>query len=136
MGMECTMKYSIILFICLTFVPCAAFGNEFSEDEFCSQITEMAEKLNAEGSSMVDAGTRQDGMAAICSLKVVEFKKFVNMPITSLREGWQGRKQAQWNKIYCDNNSPFRSAIDNGWTIGVLTTFIDGEQHRIKAACN
>jgi hypothetical protein len=103
--------------------------------EICSVFKEIAARLNAEAPTMTDAITRLDGMAVICAFKRVAQKDFVNVPVSAFRQGWQARKQAQWDAIVCRNAS-WREAIASGWTVTDTMTFQDGSQYELRtAAC-
>ena len=108
-------------------------AHAFSNDAFCVLVKEIANKTNAESPVWVDGITRQDGLAVFCSLKTVEFAKFIKVNPSDFRKGWQGRKQSQWNSIYCKGT--FREAIDHGWHIILQATFVNGFRHRIYAKC-
>lgn len=118
--------------IAMVLLACPA--NAFDEAVFCATLKQVAKKTNAEGPVMLDAFTRLDGVSVLCATRIVDFKKFVTQPTPSLREGWENRKQDQWNSIYCDDPST-REAIANGWTIAQTTIFVDGSRHWMKAIC-
>ncbi len=126
----------LILFFALIFLNTNAWADEFNEEVFCNYMKDFSQKVNSEGPVWVDHATRQDGVAVICNTKIVEYKKFMNVSSADLRVGWQERKQEQLNDIHCTDDSPFRQAIDNGWNIKMLLTFIDGKTARFTAYCN
>lgn len=134
---EPLMKLIIFYVVFAALFTCSnqARSEQLSDKVFCSQAKQLSDKTNSEGKVWVDAMTRQDGMAVICNLKIIEYKKFLKANTVDMREGWQDRKQSQWDKIYCEEGSTFRNAIDNGWSVSVILTFINGEQHKITAKC-
>ena len=124
---------SYLVFTCLALLPSLLWAAEFDNNRFCNLWKSAAAKTNKEGPVWVDTITRLDGVAVICSLKHAEFKKFIKVPQSQFRPGWQGRKQRQWNSIYCRQATLL--AIRHGWRIEQLLTFVDGSQHRISANC-
>jgi hypothetical protein len=116
------------------FVP-GAHAQQHSDALFCRAMQEIAEKHNRETGSKVDAYTVVVGMAVLCSTKVVDFRKKLLVSFRLMNVGWQARKQAQWNQIYCEPGSGFRQAIDAGWTISHTLTDVDGVRHYMVATC-
>jgi hypothetical protein len=72
-------------------------------------------------------------MSVACKFKLIEYKKFVKGRTAELVSDWQERKQMQWDQVFCQGLTLL--AIRNGWTITAVTTFVDGEQHRMTARC-
>ena len=106
----------------------------FDQDEFCDSVTEVAQRMNARRGRWLDRSTRQDGVMVECEAKTLEAKRFVNANPDDMREGWENRKQRQWNAAYCKHVS-WREAIDNGWSIISTLTFRNGEQAVFVAEC-
>ena len=67
--------------------------------------------------------------------EVVDFKKQLDISFSQFKAGWQDRKQAQWNQIYCVDNPSFAQAVASGWTISTTTTDVDGKRHYMQAKC-
>lgn len=105
------------------------------DDATCQAWQKSAAKVNAEVPVWTDFMTRSDGVAVLCSLKTIAFKHFLNASPADLRDGWQRRKQAQWNAIYCAD-ARIRQSIADGWQITDLMTFANGEQFRLVADCS
>lgn len=133
--MEKHMKFWIILLV-VALTAHQSNAQTYGDAEFCSAMKELSETFNKDAPTWVDSTTRHDGMAVLCNAKIAEYKKFIKVTPAEFRDGWQQRKQAQWNSIYCDKEKPFREAIDNGWQIVANMTFIDGSIHRITAECS
>ncbi|SRR6266404_6924656 len=108
---------------------------QFADKEFCDPMRQFADKANKDAGSMLDSITRNDGMAVLCSSKIVDFKKFLNVDDSSFRDGWVQRKQQQWNEIYCKDNY-WLKAIAAGWTVAQTMTFVNGKRYWMKAECN
>jgi hypothetical protein len=106
----------------------------FDQDDFCNSVTEAAQRMNARRGRWLDRSTRHDGVVVDCEARTLEAKRFVNANPDDMREGWEGRKQRQWNASYC-NHEHWREAIDNGWSIISTLTFRNGEQAVFVAEC-
>ncbi|MEO7688082.1 MAG: hypothetical protein ABIS51_02265 [Sphingomonas sp.] len=88
----------------------------------------------AELPKMVDRITRTDGMAIFCSLRTVTTNKSFLLPLSQFREGWQARKQEQWNRATCDD-SFFGPMARKGWRFTENITFTSGERFILDAKC-
>ena len=111
-----------------------AYGQQFDDAAFCKSMQEFAVKANKDAGSMLDANTRNDGLAVLCAEKVIDFKKFLIAPSYMMRPGWKDRKSKQWRDIYCKD--PYsKLAIQNGWTIATTMTTTDGDRSWITADC-
>jgi len=91
--------------------------------------------MNARRGKWLDRSTRHDGVEVDCEAKTLEAHRFLNTEPNAMREGWEARKQRQWNAAYCNHES-WREAIDNGWSIVSTLTFRTGEQVWFVAECN
>jgi hypothetical protein len=114
-------------------LPMSAAETQFNDKAFCDVIKQFAEKANKDTGSMLDPVTRSDGMAVMCETKIVDFKKFLIVDDSNLRDGWL-QKQQQWNDIYCKDNG-WSKAIANGWTVTQTLTSVNGKRYSIKAEC-
>ena len=128
------MIFQLLSFLLLLLVPAMASAAEFDDESFCNVMMEQQKKINADAGQMVDAVTRNDGVAVLCSTKIIDFKKFMASDSSKMREGWQDRKAKQWNEIYC--NGVFLDAINNGWTVAFTLIFQDGNRFWYKANCD
>jgi hypothetical protein len=97
-------------------------------------MQEFGDQANKDAGTKVDTMTINLGVAVFCNLRVVNFMKRVEVSFTSFRPGWEARKQAQWNQIYCDGG-PVTLAIASGWRITHTITDIDGRRHFMEATC-
>lgn len=128
------MKCLLVAIVGFVFAVAPVAHARSRDDEFCKILTDMASARNAEGPKMVDHVTRDDGMAVLCSLKAVEFKKFMFASQAEMRPGWRERKAKQWNDIYC--NGATRENIEDGWTIALVLVLQDGTRFRHAATCS
>ena len=105
-----------------------------SPAERCRSLTKLVDSMQPELPKMVDAATRLDGVAVMCSVKMFNMNKFINAPMSSLREGWRDRKQAQWNQTICEDDD-LRPLVWDGWSVQQRLTFVSGEMVVMKAEC-
>jgi hypothetical protein len=109
----------------------AASTPAFDEDQFCSSIKAIADKLNREGQVWISDIQRQDGMAVFCSLKAIVATKFVAVNPDARPFDWDAA-QTQWNSVQC---ASFADAIKAGWQMRVIFNFADGTTHQLTAHC-
>ena len=105
-----------------------------SDAEFCRTMRAVVDAAMAELPKMVDRVTRTDGMSIMCGLRTVTTNKFFLVPLSQFREGWQARKQEQWNRMTCDNAS-FGPMARKGWRFTLNLTFASGERFILDAKC-
>jgi hypothetical protein len=123
---------TIPIAIALTLVPQPALS--FDQDEFCLAVTDIAHRMNARKGRWLDRSTRHDGVVVDCESKTLEAKRLVNADPDAMREGWEARKEQEWNVAHCDEEA-WREAIDNGWSIVSTLTFRTGDQVSFIAEC-
>jgi hypothetical protein len=123
-----------IAIACICNVPLGVANDASFDEAFCKKMKQFQQNVLQDIGAMLDSVTRNDGMAVFCGNKIVEFKKFVIVSETEIREGWKERKGAQWDEIMCGNDV-IREAVDGGWIIANLMTFSDGKRFRHTANC-
>lgn len=101
---------------------------------FCDQAKNLEAAIQKELPVQADIATKTVGMSAICGLRTLDWNKFMQANLNELRDGWQGRKQTQWDDIICKNEA-FGPAARNGWRFAVAITFLDGKRITIDAKC-
>lgn len=106
-----------------------------TDEEACSTLGKIAKDTQPELPMMVDKITRMEGVAVFCSLRTFAVNKTILIDVGEFRDGWEGRKQAQWNEINC-KNSAFRPLIDRGWRFTQNMTFLSGERFTLDAKCD
>jgi hypothetical protein len=107
----------------------------WTDEQACSEFKKIAKDMQSELPMMVDKITRVEGVAVFCALRSYAVNKTLLIKASEFRDGWLGRKQAQWNDINC-KNSAFRPLIDRGWRFTQHMTFISGERFTLDAKCN
>jgi hypothetical protein len=105
-----------------------------SDNQFCKTMHDIVDTAMTELPKMVDAITRTDGMSVLCGLRTVTTNKTFLVNLSQFREGWQARKQEQWNRMSCDNSS-FGPMARKGWRFTLRITFASGEQFILDAKC-
>ena len=123
---------TIPITIALALIPAPALP--FDQDEFCVAVTDVARRMNARRGKWLDRSTRHDGVEVDCEPKTLEAKRFLNTDPDAMREGWEARKQREWNTAYCDHQS-WREAIEHGWSIISTLTFHTGHEISFVAEC-
>jgi hypothetical protein len=124
--------HTLSIALTLTMAPLPAIA--FNEDEFCTTVTDIARRMHARAGRWLDRSTRHDGVEVDCGLKTLEAKRFLKADPDDMREGWEVRKQRDWNVTYC-NNEGWREAIDDGWSVISTITFRTGETVSFVAEC-
>lgn len=99
----------------------------------CTELTQVAEPTVAHLPKWVDTVTRVDALVVTCPSRTYHVDKYINEPILGMREGWQGRKQAQWDKQVCLGS--MGPLVESGWRISQVLTFATGERIQMDARC-
>ena len=107
---------------------------DLTDKQACALFEKVAADIQPELPKMVDKTTRLDGVVVICSMRIFQNNKFINVPVSSFREGWKKRKQAQWNEMNCSNRA-FLPLVRRGWRLVQALTFISGERYIMDTKC-
>ena len=99
----------------------------------CTELQKVADGTMSQLPQWVDAVTRVDALVVTCGLKTYHVNKFINQPASEMREGWRGRKEAQWDKQICQGS--MGPLVENGWRISQVLTFASGERIEMDAHC-
>jgi hypothetical protein len=99
----------------------------------CTSLQEVVATTMAELPKWVDAVTRIDALVLTCRSKTYHVDKFINQPISEMRDDWQGRKETQWDESICRGN--MGPLVEAGWRILQVLTFASGERIEIAADC-
>jgi len=122
---------------CIMTVVCNLFPGHalaFDEAAFCTSMKDFAEKAKADEGIMLDQFTRSDGLAVLCGVRTITFYKFITVAPGLLRDGWNERKQAQWNEMFC-KDAAWLPAIQAGWRVSQAVTFVDGTRIYVEVRC-
>ncbi len=85
--------------------------------------------------TVVDEITKLTGIDLNCEAKTLEINHIISVGQSALETGWEGRKQSQWNDIYCDSDI-WQEAVTGGWQILDVIHFADKTQYSVAAICN
>ncbi len=91
--------------------------------------------MNLRGQVWMDPITRLDGVVVSCDRRMVEFNYHLDAMPTDLRDGWEGRKQSDWNASWC-KDWHLREWIKRGGRITAVFSFANGGQVRLVAGCS
>jgi len=105
-----------------------------NDREACETLNKVVASMQPELPKMVDAITRTDGISVICAARTYTTNKTLLADISAMREGWQGRKQAQLDQMTCADEY-FGPLARRGWRIVVNFTFLSGERVTMVAKC-
>lgn len=105
-----------------------------SDQQMCETLQALAAQGNKDAGTKVDRITTHMGMTVMCNMKVVDFRKSLDVPASHLGADWLETKQRQWNEIYC-NNPGFSMLIAQGWTISTTMIDSEGKRYVIRAVC-
>ena len=123
-----------ILVLILSILLLQSAASSSADKVYCQAAKKIAASLTAEAPVMVDAATRMDGMSVICSLRSTSWNKTILADEDAMREGWQARKQSQWDAIVCSDPQEGPMAL-KGWRFVQNLTFRSGERFTIEAHC-
>jgi hypothetical protein len=94
----------------------------------------VVDALQPELPKMVDAATRTDGISVLCAARSYTTNKTLLLNVTAMRDGWQGRKHAQFDQITCTDKI-FGPLARDGWRFVMNFTFSSGERFTFVAKC-
>lgn len=114
--------------------PPQADYSRTTDGEFCRIMRQITANVTPDLPRMVDSVTRVDGMSVFCGLRTVATNKYLLVSMSAMQEGWQARKQEQWNRIICDN-AAFGVMARRGWRFAHNMTFQSGERITQEARC-
>jgi hypothetical protein len=100
----------------------------------CVNLNKVVDALQPELPKMVDAVTRTDGISVLCAARTYTTNKTLLVNASTMRDGWQGRKQAQFDQITCENEI-FGPLARSGWRFVMNFTFLSGERFSFVAKC-
>ena len=102
--------------------------------EACTILRDLVAKTQADLPIMADRITRTDGFSVMCGLRTVAWNKTFLADLSNFREGWQERKQAQFNQLICENEA-FLPMARRGWRFALNITFHSGQRFVLDADC-
>ncbi len=97
-------------------------------------MIEQADRQQLEAGVWLDELTRNDSVSVHCSMRMIEFRRNLDLPSNELDDDWRRREKARWNAAHC-NDPDWREAILNGWTVASTLITTSGERIWYTASC-
>ena len=116
----------------LTWAPSSACA--FDHAEFCAEKMRLAEADQLEAGVWLDEFTRNESVSVHCSMRMIEFRRHLDIPSNELGDSWRIREKNRWNQPHC-SDPDWREAIRNGWTIASTLITTTGERIWYTASC-
>ncbi|MFM9849910.1 MAG: hypothetical protein ACKVP3_22490 [Hyphomicrobiaceae bacterium] len=114
--------------------PCLALAESFDHAAFCAEKTERADNHQLEAGVWLDEFTRNDTVNVHCSMRMIEFRRYLDMPSGELDDAWRQREKIRWNSAHC-SDPDWYEAIRAGWTIASTLITTTGERIWYTARC-
>jgi hypothetical protein len=114
--------------------PQPARADSFDHASFCAEKTELAENQQLEAGVWLDELTRNDTVNVHCSMRMIEFRRYLDMPSGELDDTWRQREKTRWNSAHC-SDPDWHEAIRAGWTIASTLITTTGERIWYTARC-
>jgi hypothetical protein len=118
----------------LTATPCLALAESFDHAAFCAEKTELADNHQLEAGVWLDEFTRNDTVTVHCSMRMIEFRRYLDLPSSDLDDVWRQREKTRWNSAHC-SDPDWHQAIRAGWTIASTLITTTGERIWYTARC-
>ncbi len=106
----------------------------FDHAEFCTEKLQQAEADQLEAGVWLDEFTRNESVSVHCSMRMIEFRRHLDIPSSELGDSWRVREKNRWNQAHC-SDPDWREAIRNGWTIASTLITTTGERIWYTASC-
>lgn len=114
--------------------PQLALAEAFDHAAFCAEKTERADNQQLEAGVWLDEFTRNDTVNVHCSMRMIEFRRYLDLPSGELDDAWRQREKARWNSAHC-SDPDWHAAIRAGWTIASTLITTTGERIWYTARC-
>ena len=118
------------LLLALASAPASAFD----DTEFCAEKIREAETDQLDAGVWLDQFTRNESVSVHCSMRMIEFRRHLDLPPAELTNDWRTREKRRWNQAHCSDPT-WRRAILNGWTIASTLITTTGERIWYTASC-
>lgn len=106
----------------------------FDHAEFCAAKLAEAQSDRLEAGVWLDEVTRNESVAVHCSMRMIEFRRHLDLPPAELTNTWRAREKSRWNRAHCSDPT-WQEAIRNGWTIASTLITRTGERIWYTASC-
>lgn len=111
-----------------------ALAEAFDHAAFCAEKTELADNHQLESGVWLDEFTRNDTVNVHCSMRMIEFRRYLDLPSSELDDAWRQREKTRWNSAHC-SDPDWYEAIRAGWTIASTLITTTGERIWYTARC-
>jgi hypothetical protein len=109
-------------------------AHALDDGEFCADMTEQARTGQLEAAVWLDENTREETVNVRCPMRMIEFRRHLDMPSSDLTDEWRQREKNRWNEAHC-SDPLWREAIRAGWTIASTLITTTGERIWFTARC-
>jgi len=106
----------------------------FDHAGFCAEKVQLAEADQLEAGVWLDEYTRNESVSVHCSMRMIEFRRHLDLASSDLGNDWRTREKGRWNQAHC-SDPDWRQAIRNGWTIASTLITTTGEHIWYTANC-
>lgn len=114
--------------------PGLALAETFDHAAFCTEKAGLADSHQLESGVWLDEFTRNDTVNVHCSMRMIEFRRYLDMPSGDLDDVWRQREKTRWNSAHC-SDPDWHEAIRAGWTIASTLITTTGERIWYTARC-
>jgi hypothetical protein len=111
-----------------------ARAQTFDHAAFCAEKTGLADNHQLEAGVWLDEFTRNDTVNVHCPMRMIEFRRYLDMPSSELDDAWRQREKTRWNSAHC-SDPDWYEAIRAGWTIASTLITTTGERIWYTARC-
>ena len=125
---------TILLAGALSPVPLPSPAEAFDHTVFCAEKIDLAEKDQLEAGVWLDEFTRNESVSVQCSMRMIEFRRYLDLPSGDLDDAWRQREKIRWNSAHC-SDPDWHEAIRNGWAIASTLITTTGERIWYTAQC-
>lgn len=109
-------------------------AHAFDHAGFCAEKVRQAEADELEAGVWLDEYTHNESVTVHCSMRMIEFRRHLDIPSVDLGDDWRMREKSRWNQAHC-SDPDWREAIRNGWTIASTLVTATGERIWYTANC-
>lgn len=132
-----------VLLIALGFSISAQAQTSELDKMICDAFQGLADDLNKDVGAEIERTTTSErvivitdqGVSLLCNASQFTHKRSISVPISSMPEIWVAHTQKKWNQLHCENPARVFS-INNGWTIAMSMTDVDGRMQKFVARCD
>ena len=114
--------------------PRLALADSFDHTAFCAEKIYRADTHQLEAGVWLDEFTRNESVSVHCSMRMIEFRRYLDLPSSDLDDTWRQREKTRWNSAHC-SDPDWHEAIRHGWTIASTLITTTGERIWYTARC-